>query len=100
MLKCQIAENQDHGSDHLPIETILDINAEKTVLNEPGFNYAKANWDQFKNQLEMHISSTSFPKTCTTLADIDTYTEQLINVIQMAVKESTPIKKPSPHSKH
>jgi len=100
VLKCQIAENQDHGSDHLPIETILDINAEKTVLNEPGFNYAKANWDQFKNQLEMHISSTSFPKTCTTLADIDTYTEQLINVIQMAVKESTPIKKPSPHSKH
>ena len=47
----------------------------------------------------MHISSTSFPKTCTTSADIDTYTEQLINVIQMAVKESTPIKKPSPHSK-
>ena len=48
----------------------------------------------------MHISSTSFPKTCTTLADIDIYTEQLINVIQMTVKEFTPIKKPSPHSKH
>ena len=41
ILKCKIAENQDHGSDHLPIETVISISSIQIPTSEPIFNFAK-----------------------------------------------------------
>jgi hypothetical protein len=45
-LKCQIAEKNDHGSDHLPIETELDLHPQQpNRKDEMLFNYEKTDWE-------------------------------------------------------
>jgi len=41
MIKCHIATENDHGSDHLPIETILDLTPRLTIDAQPPYNFAK-----------------------------------------------------------
>jgi hypothetical protein len=43
-LKCKVAEDHDHGSDHLPIETVLSTSSTQIPPPEPMFNFAKTNW--------------------------------------------------------
>jgi len=97
MLKCKIAEDHDHGSDHLPIETVITRTIQ-TPPSEPAFNFTKTNWKEFNKRLKLHLlplANLSYK----TRAGIDKYTEQLVNAIISAVKETTPLTKPSPHSK-
>ena len=50
MLKCQISADNDHGSDHLPIETILDLSTPPLPPIEPAYNYEKTNWKLLKSK--------------------------------------------------
>ena len=101
ILKCKIAENQDHGSDHLPIETVISISSIQIPTSEPMFNFAKTNWEEFKKRLKQHLPSptTQSDQSCKTRADIDKYTEQLVDAIVSAIEMTTPKIRPSPHSK-
>jgi len=42
MLKCKIAHKHDHGSDHLPIRTIITTDVEE-IKTEPRYNFQQAN---------------------------------------------------------
>jgi hypothetical protein len=97
LLKCQIAENNDQGSDHLSVKMHLQVIG-KPIPEEPKFNFANANWDKYHNALVRHIS----PPTTDSLSSpqaIDKATSKLVNAIQGALKESIPMKCPSQHSK-
>ena len=99
MIKCRVAAEHDHGSDHLPIETLLTINAEKPIP-EPTFNYAKTNWEDFSSKLIKELSRPALQtRTLQTRASIDSFAEQLVDALIKAVEETTPLTKPSPHSK-
>jgi ribonuclease HI len=96
---CQIAEEHDHSSDHLPIETTIAMRIE-LPQPVPPYNYAKTNWKELNNKLELLLSDlTPISEEKTTGTDIDNYAEQLVNAITKAVEETTPRKRPSPHSK-
>ena len=95
IITCRVAEEQQHGSDHLPIETTLALCIEKPQTMQP-FNYARTDWKELNNKLEQYLPRLSILKTH---ADIDKYTEELIKAIMKALEETTPHKRPSPHSK-
>jgi len=60
------------------------------------FNYARTDWKELNNKLEQYLPHLPILKT---YADIDKYTEELIKAIMKALEETTPCKRPSPHSK-
>jgi len=44
IIKCRIAKHDDHGSDHLPIETILNLQPKTPHNNtKPSYNLTKTN---------------------------------------------------------
>src|SRR5271155_1369686 len=55
VIKCQIATENDHGSDHLPVETILDLTPRITEPTQPPYNFAKTDWKTMKVKLEKHL---------------------------------------------
>src|SRR5216117_2534738 len=74
--------------------------ADRRTSIPPSYNYAKTNWKEFNNKLELYLStSTSINEEIITEIDIDNYAEQLVEAIMKAVQETTPRKRPSPHSK-
>ena len=99
IITCRVAEEQHHGSDHLPIETTLALHIEKPQTVQ-SFNYARTDWKELNNKLERYLPNLPNLNTETiTCTDIDKYTEELIKAITKAVEETTPRKRPSPHSK-
>ena len=95
LLKCQIAEDNDHGSDHLPIETA--ITTQPTIIDvQPAYNYANTNWEEFKTKLASCLPRLETPKNA---ADINNFAQSLTAAITHAIESSTPRKKPCPHSK-
>ena len=99
LLKCQIAEENDQGSDHLPIETVLRSTSLETTSTEPQLNISKTDWDKFQTSLQERMQKIE--QTCPMLRpqELDDAISRLTGVIQKALKESTPIKRPCPHSK-
>ena len=99
IIKCRIAALNDHCSDHFPIETIISVqtDAPQTL---PAYNYAKTNWKELNAKLESYLPEVqSASDKITTKIQIDTYAIQLVEAITKAVQETTPRKRPSPHSK-
>lgn len=92
VITCKIAEGNDHGSDHLPIETTLAMQIEHHQPPLP-FNYAKTNWKELKRRLKHYLPST------TGSAKVDEFARDIVNAITKAVEETMPRKRPSPHSK-
>src|SRR5579859_588413 len=50
VLKCKVAHNHDHGSDHYPIITTLCMNPEG-FEDVPMYNFEKTDWDLLKAKL-------------------------------------------------
>ena len=99
MIKCGIADDLDHGSDHLPIETKLSGNMEPTQSERPSFNYNKTDWNKFKETLQQHLPAIPGTDALRSPTAIDAFIEQLTETLTNAIEQSTPYKKPSPHSK-
>jgi len=90
-ITCRIAEEHDHSSDHLPIETTIATQIEEPQLIPP-FNYAKTNWKELNEKLELYLPNpNSISEEATTNADLDKYAEQLVQAITKAVQETTPL---------
>ena len=98
MLKCGIALNHDQGSDHLPVETLLTSEIQQ-LPETPSFNYNKTDWEQFNKVLQQQLPHVPQQRTLWSPTAIDRYTEQLTNALRRAIEQTTPHKKPSPHSK-
>jgi len=100
LLKCRIADKVDHGSDHLPIETILNLQTTDNIQNiqKAPYDYRKTNWEEFKSKLTEYLPSPT-NTTHHTRESVDHLATQLVNAIQRAIDETTPRKSPSPFSK-
>jgi len=99
VIKCQIATENDHGSDHLPVETILDLTPRITEPTQPPHNFAKTDWKAMKVKLEKHLPPLLDKNTPATEADIDRFASDIVEAVRKAIDETTPRKKPSPFSK-
>src|ERR1700738_733827 len=97
--KCQIAQNNDHASDHLPIELSLHLQPPTIIPTQPPFNYTKTDWKRLETILPEYLppllQNTQNPRT----AAIDKFAEDITTAITKAVTETTPRKKPCPFSK-
>jgi primosomal protein N' len=99
LLKCQISEDNDHGSDHLPIETILDIQqrAPEQII-QLAYNYAKTDWKTLETKLHTYLPDI-IDTDHTTPEILDQFALDITNAFQKAIDETTPRKKPCPFSK-
>jgi ribonuclease HI len=100
IIKCQIAKYHDHGSDHLPIEIVLNLQPKQfpeSISLKP-YNYDKANWRLMKEKIATYLPNPIDPETAVP-QEIDTYVEEVVTAIQKAISETTPRKRPSPFSK-
>src|SRR5579859_3239284 len=98
IIKCHTIEaNNDHASDHLPIEIILNICPKMVPPPAPPYNFEKTNWDLLKTHLR--LSMPPVIGTHPSPTELDTYAENLTNALQDAITKTTPRKKPCPHSK-
>ena len=82
-----ISQGPHVGSDHVPIQIELDIKPILINANEQNFDYSKANWDQFKEQL-IPVIPPNLDKQSP--AQIDNATNQLFTHIQIAANEHIP----------
>src|SRR5579859_2339244 len=99
MLKCQIATENNHGSDHLPIETILDLMPRLTTPMQPPYNFSKTNWKVLETKLQESLPPIPTPETLSAEEAIDKFATEITNAICNAIAKTTPRKKPSPFSK-
>src|SRR4030095_7645541 len=75
-IKCHTVETtNDHTSDHLPIEIIMDLQPSILPQPPPPFNYCKTNWDFLKQELEKTLPPIIDPHP--TAKQLDEYTELL-----------------------
>ena len=97
VIKCKLAKDHDHGSDHHPIETILDMDLPTSHPAQPGYNYLKTEWNLLEAKLAQYLPEiiTSHP----TPAILDQYAADITDAIQRAISDTTPRKRPSPFSK-
>ena len=98
LLKCQVAEDNDHGSDHYPIETVLDLTPRPHTPSQMPYNYAKTNWDAFEYKLKEYLPQP-LNNEHPTPTMLDEYAKNLVNAMTAAITQTTPRKKLCPFSK-
>ena len=98
MIKCHIATENNHGSDHLPVETILDLTPQVTIPTQPPYNFTKTDWKALKAKLQQHLPPPPKLNTLTTIEKINSFAISIMNATSEAIDETTPSKKPSPFS--
>ena len=99
IMKCGIAEKHDHGSDHLPIQIMLNLKVQQAAnCSPPTYNYKETDWKVLTKKLETYLP-LKLDSNSTTSATIDTYAGDLVKAIQKAIQETTPRKQISAHSK-
>jgi len=96
IVKCQIAEERDHGSDHYPIEIELSWDPLHVMPSKLPYNYEKTDWEKFTECLQRSLPPVVGP---TTPVELDSYASDITSALQSAVKQSTPRKNPCPFSK-
>ena len=100
LLKCQIAEANNHGSDHEPIETVINSGPPILIPRTPPFNYEKADWKALQSKLQEYLPAPIDPNSeRITTGDIDKYAGKFTEAIRKAVSEAIPRKRPTPFSK-
>ena len=82
-----ISQGPRVGSDHIPIQIVLDTKPILINTNEPSPDYKKADWDAFKLKL-MPVTPPVLDKQKPT--EIDNATTQLFNHIGNATSECIP----------
>src|SRR5579859_4734714 len=97
--KCHIATENDPCSDHLPIETILDLTPQLTPPTQPPYNFTKTNWKALKDKIQEYLPPLPEKNTLMTEKAIDEFANDITNAISKGIAETTPRKKPSPFSK-
>jgi hypothetical protein len=88
MVKCRIATENDHGSDHLPIETILDLTPRLTPPTQPPYNFTKTNWKALKDKLLEYLPPLPEKNTLTTEKTIDKFANDITNAISKGIAET------------
>jgi len=90
IIKCRIANACEHGSDHKPIETILNLRPcpYGPEARQP-YNYIKTNWKLFEQKLESYLPTINhFAEPMA--ESVDQLASDISMAIQQATKETTP----------
>ena len=68
VLRCKVADNHDHGSDHFPIITTLDLKPER-MEEAPIYNFDRTNWDLLKAKVIEFLPSITDEPTSPPMVD-------------------------------
>ena len=99
LIKCTThPQDLPPNTDHLPIETELDITA-PLVDDVPRRNFRAVDWDKFIETLQGKIRRISPPTRITTLGEFRRRVKELDDVVDKTVEEKVPLSRPCPHSK-
>ena len=99
IIKCRIASNCDHRSDHHPIETILNLrpNPYGPQAQQP-YNYTKTDWKAFEQKLENYLPILNH-LTQPTIDTVNQLASDISAAIRRATAETTPRADICPFSK-
>jgi hypothetical protein len=101
VIRCQVSRKNDHGSDHYPILTELDLGAHPENRNdEMALNYTKTDWTALRQKIIEYLPNlidTNDPNTIST--DLDQYAMEITGAIKRVIQETTPRKIIRPFSK-
>ena len=98
IIKCRIAKT-DHGSDHYPVETILNLQPcpYGPEAQQP-YNYSKTDWKAFEQSLRNNLPILDHPETPTP-ETVDQLANDISTAIRHATQETTPRADICPFSK-
>ena len=84
VLKCHtISTSNDHTSDHLPIEIILNLEPKQSPSMNPAFNFTKTDWELLKIKLKRYLPVTIDPSH-TSRQELDNFTIEFVKAIYRA----------------
>ena len=95
----RIAKSSEHGSDHHPIETILNLHPcpYGPEARRP-YNYSKTDWKAFEEKLENYLPTIQSP-TKPTIEEMDQFAKDISEAIRRATAETTPLANICPFNK-
>jgi ribonuclease HI len=96
IISCQIRpELRSPGADHLPIETIIDLNLTR-ISTTQNRNFRAANWEEFNDELGVNIAELDFTADITNQDELDEAVNNLTKAIQKTITDKIPLIKPYP----
>uniref|UniRef100_A0A8H7K1V6 Reverse transcriptase domain-containing protein n=1 Tax=Bionectria ochroleuca TaxID=29856 RepID=A0A8H7K1V6_BIOOC len=95
LIRSEVDREIDHGSDHLPIVTELDVSITQ-MKKEIGRNWKALDEKVFDDILRLELPPLLRPRT---KAALDRYVREIVTAIQKAAEEATSIRRPSVKSR-
>ncbi|KID81499.1 Endonuclease/exonuclease/phosphatase [Metarhizium guizhouense ARSEF 977] len=92
MVKCAIHPTK-YGSDHRPIQTVIDINVPHQDI-KPGLLFKNAPWTAVRQRISRELKSV-----CWLARGLQGQTNKFIEIMIGAIKDLTPQAKPTPYAK-
>src|SRR6266496_5276307 len=88
IIKCRISTH-DHGSDHYPVELILNLQpCPYGPETQQPYNYKSTDWKSFEQKLQNYLPNLKHPKT-PTAETVDKLANDIGTAIQRATQETT-----------
>ena len=97
LISCITSHEHNVGANHLPIQTIIFIHTSHSIEKDLTYNYDKTDWEQVQFIVPIYLPNLIMPDTPQKL---DNYAMDIVNAIKCDIDETTPYKRPCPHSKH
>ena len=97
VLRCKIAHNHDHGSDHYPIIMTLDMKPER-MEEKPTYNFEKMDWDLLKAKIIKSLPVINHDESASS-ATVDQLAKDIVMALTEAIECTTPRRKICPFSK-
>ena len=100
VIKCQISSENDHGSDHLPIEIEINLQPDRQddASRAPRYNLKQADWNTVNANLAQHLPALLNPNAAT-VDELDKYAADISDAILTSLEQTVPKMKPCPFSK-
>jgi ribonuclease HI len=92
LIQCERADDIEHSSDHFPVRTVLDIETPITVQQK------RRNWNATDNKRLVQKIEDGLQARDLSQADrqqIEEQCQELVEIVQSAIEDSTPWAKPS-----
>lgn len=92
VVKCAIHPTE-YGSDHRPIQTVIDIDVPHQDV-EPGLLFKNAPWTAIRQRISKELKSV-----CWWARGLQGQTDKFMEIVMGAIKDLTPRAKPTPYAK-
>jgi len=100
VISCQVKkQNTPPGTDHFPIETVIEVETTRKEIKEEGWNWKGVDWEDFNEELGRQIKKWGDSGEITSGEQLDKYVEGLEERILITTNKLVPKKSPSPFTK-